>query len=114
MPDARNPPIFVGGHWVLATLEDAAGGFVHCHASIAVAQAEALDAAAVDVQVFIGETHLGLVEEPPDGPLPTVTISGTTAYAQYVFENPSDLRPDQITVTLGGETASFDVSFPIV
>jgi hypothetical protein len=43
-----------------------------------------------------------------------VTISGTTAYAQYVFENPSDLRPDQITVTLGGETASFDVSFPIV
>jgi hypothetical protein len=114
MPDALNPPVFIGGHWVLATLEDAAGGFVRCHASIAVGEAEVLDAAAVDVQVFIGETHLGLVEEPPDGPLPTVTISGTTAYAQYVFENPSDLRPDQITVTLGGETASFDVSFPIV
>lgn len=114
MPDALNPPVFIGGHWVLATLEDATGGFVRCHASIAVGEAEVLDAAEVDVRVLVGDRPLGLVEEPPDGPLPTVTISGTTAFAQYVFENPNGLLPELIVVTLDDETASFDVSPPIV
>jgi hypothetical protein len=59
MPDALNPPVFIGGHWVLATLEDAAGGFVRCHASLAVGEAEVLDAAAVDVQVFSAKRTWG-------------------------------------------------------
>lgn len=114
MSDARNPSVFIGGHWTLATLEDATGGFVRCHASIAVAEAEDLDAAAVDVQVLVRGTGLGLVEEPPNGPLPTARITGTTAFAQYVFQNAGDLPPEQIIVTVDGETASFDVSPPIV
>lgn len=105
---------FIGGHWVFATLEDAAGGFVRCHASIAVRSDEVLDAAQVMLRAFRGGDALGLVEQPPDGPLPTATITGTTAFAPYVFENPGDRPPESIEVTLAGESAAFDVSIPIV
>jgi hypothetical protein len=108
------PSAFIGGHWVFATLEDATGGFVRCHASIAIRQDETLDAAAVEVRVLSNGNSLGLVEQPPDGPLPTATITGTTAFAPYVFQNPGDRPPDSIEVTIAGEAASFDVSIPIV
>jgi hypothetical protein len=111
MPD--NPPVFVGGHWVLATLEDAGGGLVRCHASIAVGRDEDLRAADVDVRVLVGGRPLAVGEEPPDGALPRMTINGTTAFAQYLFENPGDPLPETIDVMLGGDTASFNVSPPV-
>jgi hypothetical protein len=108
-----NPPVFVNDHWVLATLEDAGGGLVRCHASIAVGRDEDLQAADVEVRVLVGGQPLAVAESPPDGPLPSMTINGTTAFAQYVFENPGDPVPETIDVVLGGQTASFDVSPPV-
>jgi hypothetical protein len=107
-------PQLVGGTWALASLEDDVGGVVRCHVSVAVAAPGELSASDLDTQVLVGGVPLEQIEGPADGPLPSVTITGTTAFAQYSFANPRERPPEQIVVTLGGETAMFDVSLPIV
>jgi hypothetical protein len=99
---------------VLASLDDDVGGVVRCHVSIAVGAPGELAASDLDTQVLVGGAPLELIEGPAEGPLPSMTITRTTAFAQYSFANPSERPPEQIVVTLGGETAAFDVSIPIV
>jgi hypothetical protein len=107
-------PQFVGGTWVLASLDDDVGDVVRCHVSVAVGAPGELAASDLDTQVLVGGARLDQIEGPREGSLPSVTITGTTAFAQYSFANPHDRPPDQIVVALGGETVTFDVSIPIV
>lgn len=104
----------LAGTWVLGSLDDAAGGVVRCHVSVQVAEPGELSASELDVQLLIGGSPMSVMEAPADGPLPCFTITGTTAYGQYSFYNPGDPEPEQLAVTLGGETAFFDLTPPIV
>jgi hypothetical protein len=106
-------PQLVGGNWVLASLEDDRDGVSRCHVSIAVSEPGELSASDLEVQAVRNGAPLEQLEGPVDGPLPTATITGTNAFALYAFANPTDFPPEEIVVTVRGETASFDVSVPI-
>jgi hypothetical protein len=103
----------VAGTWVLASLDDDHDGVTRCHVSIVVSGPGELSASDLDVQVLRNDAPLEQIEGPAEGPLPTVTISGTNAFALYAFVNPTDFPPESIVVTLHGESAFFDVSVPI-
>ena len=107
-------PQFVGGTWVLAAVDDDRDGVTRCHVSLAVTGPGELSGSDLEVQAIRDGLPLEQLEGPGESTLPNVTITGTTAYADYAFANPSNFPPESIVVTLRGESAFFDVSVPIV
>jgi hypothetical protein len=105
-------PVTIGGHFVLVTPDDVSSGHVQLHVSIAVGSEEELSAADLSVSVRGGDVALDATEGPEAGPLPTVESGGMTAFAQYTFSNPDDATPVIATVSIGGESAEFDLSQP--
>jgi hypothetical protein len=106
-------PQFVGGTCVLAALNDDCDGVTRCHVSVAVTGSGELSGTDLGVQAIRNGAPLQRLDGPGESTLPSVTITGTTAYADYAFANPTDFPPEEIVVTLRGETAFFDVSVPI-
>lgn len=106
-------PVGLGGRFVLVTPDDLSGGQAQFHVSIGVGSDEELSASELEVSASAGDTSLELVDGPPDGLLPTVQSRGVTAFAQYTFANPNEAEPVVVTVSLGGESADFDLSGPL-
>jgi hypothetical protein len=103
-------PIQLAGNWVLASLDDV-GQHVRMHVSISLGSGEAVQGGELGVTVTANGQTLNTLEAPDaSSVLPTVETRGSTAFAQYTFDNPDQTTQLVATVTLRGESASFDIS----
>lgn len=104
-----------GGHWVLPTLDGVDDGQVRAHVSITVGGTQDVSAGDVDLAVEAGGSVLEQIARPSDqAPLVFISTRATTAVGFFVFANPSNATPTRATVTLRGESASFDFGPPLV
>lgn len=107
-PTEPGTPALVGSNWVLPTLDDLSNAQVRLHVSIAVAPDEELTGSDVGVRLTADSTELSQTQGPdPASPLPVIESRGSTAFAQYTFDNPNNLSPSSLTVSLRGQTAEF-------
>jgi hypothetical protein len=103
-------PIQLAGNWVLASL-DGGGQQVRMHVSISLGSGEPVQGGELSVSVTGNGQTLSALEAPDtSSPLPTVETRGLTAFAQYTFDNPDQLTQLTASVSLRGESASFDIS----
>ena len=102
--------VSVGQRFVLVTADDLSGGQAQFHVSIAVGSEDEVSAAELDVTASAAGTPLEMTEGPSDGPLPTIASRAMAAFAQYTFANPDDATPVVVTVSIGGESADFELS----
>lgn len=104
-----------GGHWVLPTLDGVDDGQVRAHVSIAVDTMEEVAAENIDLAVEAGGASLQQIARPgADSPLVFLSTGATTAVGFFTFANPSNATPNRATVTLNGESVSFDFGPPLV
>jgi hypothetical protein len=113
-PIAPDSPQLAGDYWVLPSVDDASGGVVRLHVAIAVGDPLDLQDADVQVELFVDDESLAVLEGPAPGPLPVIQLNGLNAYAMFLFDNPGDPPPTTAVVSVRGESFSFDVSIPIV
>jgi len=97
----------VSGYWVLPTLESNTDGVARLHVSIAVGEVDELAGRPVAVSLRAGDQELPVAEAPPDGAYYHLETIAVTAVADFAFANPDGLVPDTITVSLGGESATW-------
>jgi hypothetical protein len=102
----------VGGLWALPTLEVVSGGVVELHVSIAVDEVDALAGTPVVVDVQAGGQSLAVTSAPPDGQYYYLETLAVTAVADFAYANPDGLTPETVTVTIGGESASWPAELP--
>ncbi|MEU0084735.1 hypothetical protein [Streptomyces sp. NPDC006274] len=111
VPDA---PRLAGDFWVYPSLGEVADGSVRVNVAIAVEKSFDLEDTDVGVEIVAGGQPLSLAEGPAPGPLPAIEMVGANAYALYRFNNPDNLGPTTVTVTVRGGSAVFELSLPIV
>lgn len=97
----------LAGRWVLPTLESNDDGVVRLHVSLAVESLDALSGQPVHVDVVAGGHSLPAREIPHEGAYDYLETIAVTAVADFAFDNPEHLAPEQITVTFGGESATW-------
>ena len=102
-----NESQMLGGHWVLPTLESNAAGVARLHVSIAVGEVDELSGQPVAVSLQAGGQELPISAAPADGAYYYLETLAVTAIADFAFANPDGLVPDTITVSLGGESATW-------
>ena len=107
-------PQQAGDFWVCPSLDDSSPGSVRVNVAIAVEQPGDLQDTDVAVELAASGQVLGVAEAPAPGPLPAIELVGTNAYALFRFDNPDNLLPATVTVTVRGGSTVFDVSLPIV
>jgi hypothetical protein len=107
MPDT---PQEAGAFWVLPSIDDPTGGTVRVSVAIAVGQAGELTSDDVQVAVVAGGLDCALTEGPPAGALLSVELVSVNQYAQFTFEDPGDQPLEQITVTVRGDSTTFDLT----
>ena len=105
-----------GEHWVFATIHQVGDGQVGAHVSIAVDSPGEIAADNVDLAIEAGGQSLEQIGRPGNNatPLHYISTGATTAIADFVFSNPSNASPTRATVTLNGESVSFDFGSPLV
>ena len=104
-----------GGHWVLPTLDGVDDGQVRAHVSITVGSTEEVSEGDVDLSVEAGGESLAQLARPgSSSPLIYISTKATTAIGFFTFANPSNATPTRATVTLNGESVSFDFGPPLV
>lgn len=108
------PSKIAGDHWVFATIHQVGDGQVGAHVSIAVSEPGEISADAVDLAVEAGGESLQQIGRPGSGatPLHYISTGATTAIADFVFANPTNATPTRATVTLNGQSATFDYGDP--
>lgn len=107
-------PQQAGDFWVCPSLDDSTPGSVRVNVAIAVEQTSDLQDSDVGVELAADGQILSIAEGPAPGPLPAIELAGANAYALFRFDNPDNLVPATVTVTVRGGSTVFDVSLPIV
>ena len=112
-PMIEPEPQLAGDYWVLPSVDGTADGVLRLHVAIAVADPEDLGGGDVSVELIADGAPMQMLVAPEDGPLPSLATIGVNAYAIYRFANPDGQEPSTATVSVRGESATFDVSVPI-
>ncbi|HRC00098.1 MAG TPA: hypothetical protein PKZ38_08460 [Dermatophilaceae bacterium] len=98
----------IAGRWVLPTVESNQDGTVRMHVSVSVDSIDALADIPVEVGLSAAGQPLDLAEAPSSWYyLETLAI---TAVSDLAFANPAGADPDACTVTMQGESATFEVT----
>ncbi|WP_456846940.1 hypothetical protein [Cellulomonas sp. P5_C6] len=97
----------IGGLWALPTLEKVGDGAVELHVSVAVDEVDGLAGTPVAVDVQAGGRSLEVTSAPADGDYYYLETLAVTAVADFAYANPEGLTPETVTVTIGGESASW-------
>lgn len=97
----------LAGRWVMPTVESNEDGIVRLHVSVAVENVESLAGQPVEVGLVAGGQQLPVREAPPPGEYYYLETLAVTAVADFAFDNPDRLAPEQVTVSLGGEQATW-------
>lgn len=106
-----NISTMLGGRWTLPTIEST-GTTVRLHVSVSVEDTEVLSGQPVAVALQAGGQQLAVSEAPPDGAWYYLETLAITAIADFAFDNPDGLTPESVTVTLGGESATWPAELP--
>ena len=86
-------------------------GRLEIRVSISMDEVGELTGSSVGVEVRAGTELLPQRSGPDSGqPLPFVSTGTITAYADFVFDNPRNLIPTEMVVTVEGEAGKFDLS----
>jgi hypothetical protein len=100
----------IAGRWVLPQLTVLLGQ-LQVRISITIEQVGELIGSSVGVQVRAGIEFLAQRSGPDPGqPLPFVSTGAITAYADFVFDNPRNLIPVELIVSVEGDVGRFDLS----
>lgn len=113
-PMIEPEPQLAGDYWVLPSVDGTSDGVLRLHVAIAVADPSDLGGGDVSVELLADGQPLQVLVAPEDGPLPCLSMIGINAYAIYRFANPDALQPSTVTVTVRGESSTFDLAVPIV
>jgi len=106
---AELEPLLIAGRSVLPRLAVAPGRLL-VHASITMEEPGELLGSAVDAQVTAGGQLLTRLSGPaPGGRLPFASTGAVTAHADFVFDNPGNLPPTELAITIEGQTGTFDL-----
>lgn len=105
-----------GEHWVFATIHQVGDGQVGAHVSIAVQEPGEIAAENLDLSIEAGGQLLEQIGRPGNNatPLHYISTGATTAIADFVFANPANAAPTRATVTLNGESVTFEYGPPLV
>lgn len=102
-------PQEIAGLLTVPTIDDAPGGMVALHVSISIDRDSDIQADDLDVAVSAGGNALNQTARPPAGALlPKIMMASGTAFGQFTFDNPGDAAIDSVTVSLQGESATFN------
>jgi hypothetical protein len=98
----------IAGRWVLPTVESNQDGTVRMHVSVSVDLPDALAEIPVDVAMTASGAALELTEGPSQWYyLETLAV---TAVSDAAFANPGGTDPDTVTISMQGESATFEVT----
>ncbi len=107
-------PQQIGSYWAVPTVASTDGSQVQIQLSVSVSDSESLAGSDVNVRAMTDGGELTASAVPDAGsPLPTVQTRAITAFAIYTFDNPQNASVSSIVVEIKGQSATFDLSFPV-
>jgi hypothetical protein len=109
-PIVPDDPQLAGDFFVLPSIDDPVGGSLRVSVAIAVADPEDLSDSDVQVDLVAGGQSRAATQSPDPGVLPAIQVISVNQYAQFTFDNPGDPPPESVTVTVRGDSTTFDLA----
>jgi hypothetical protein len=100
----------IAGTWALPTVESNVGGTVRMHVSVSVPEVGSMSDTPIDVQMSAGGVPLEVSEPASTDRYYYLETLSVTLVADVAFANPQGLTPDTVTISFGGESATFAVT----
>jgi hypothetical protein len=99
--------LLIGGRWALPQFAVESGRIV-IDLSISMAEVGELSGSDVDAQITAGGQLLAkLIGPAPDGWLPCGSTGAVSGFVTFVFDNPQNLPPTELAITINGQTGTF-------
>jgi hypothetical protein len=103
-------PLLIGGRIVLPRVEVLSGG-LRVDVALSMSEPDELLGAVIEVEVRAGNEILARASGPPANVrLPYASTGAITAHATFAFDNPRNLVPTLVTITVERASATFDLS----